>query len=211
MQPAALPRRAFRRARRRRRSRRPRPSRRRAARREQIISIGVMHADQRGSRCVPPQPGTMPILTSGRRDLGVRRVRTRCRSSIARTSSVPPPMQLPSISATVGKRQAADAAEQLVAEFDALSTPVPSADSQRAEFVQVGPGDELAGLAARNSNPAGRSGLRAVRPARPAPPSTALPERVDLLVGQVERDEGDLAVRSSSSVNALAMTLCPSE
>ena len=64
--PACPPRPADRRGRRRRPGRAPRPSGRETGSPEVIISIAGFRPISRGSRCVPPQPGIRPTLTSGR-------------------------------------------------------------------------------------------------------------------------------------------------
>ena len=55
----------------------------------------------RGSRCVPPQPGMMPSVTSGR-PMRVLGWSVAIRYPQASAHSVPPPKQAPSITATVG-------------------------------------------------------------------------------------------------------------
>ena len=59
----------------------------------------------RGSRTVPPQPGSRPSLTSGAARLVVGLL-VATRKSQARASSSPPPTQSPSITATLGQAAA---------------------------------------------------------------------------------------------------------
>ena len=68
---------------------------------EQTISIPAFSPINRGSLWVPPQPGNSPSPTSGRPICVCGAVETR-RSSMVSASSVPPPMQAPSIRATIG-------------------------------------------------------------------------------------------------------------
>ena len=100
-QPRALPRPADRRGRRRRpgRARRPSaPRRSRPSRSSRSPAFRPISAAAAGCR---PSPGIRPTLTSGRPICVCGAVET-SRSSIDSASSVPPPMQAPSIRATVG-------------------------------------------------------------------------------------------------------------
>ena len=69
---------------------------------EVIISIGRVDADQPRQPLRAAPGREQADLDLGQRDLGLRAAFETIRSSIDRTSSVPPPMQLPSIRATVG-------------------------------------------------------------------------------------------------------------
>ena len=122
-----------------------------------------------GSRCVPPQAGRRPTLTSGSAIFVCGLFET-IRSSIARISSVPPAHAVAVDQGDRRERQPADLVEQRVAEADPLEHLLLRGERQGPQLVQVGPGDEVAGLAAPEQEArAGRSAFRAGRPARPAP------------------------------------------
>ena len=71
----------------------------------QIISNAGPTPTSRGSRCVPPQPGISPRVTSGKPS-AQRRSSETSRHVVVIANSRPPPRQAPSITLTVGTRSA---------------------------------------------------------------------------------------------------------
>ncbi len=158
----------------------------------QITSMAAFRPIKRGSRCVPPQPGRMPIWTSGRLIWVWGAVET-SRSSMVRTSSVPPPKAAAVDQGDRRKRQPADPIEKLVARGDQGRYLLARGVAHHGQLVQVGAGDELARLAAPEQKPAQVGPLFQLADQAGELEQHFARQRVDLLVGEVEGDEADLA------------------
>ena len=90
------------------------------------------------------------------------------------------------------KRQRGDRAEKAVTESNPLEHLLLGGEGKRSEFIEVGPGDELTGLAAPEQEPLEIGPLGQAREDLAKFEEHGLSEGVDLLIGKVESQDRDL-------------------
>lgn len=144
---------------------------------------------RRVSRCVPPG-GQESEVDLGELDLGFGRGGGD--PLIEREGELGPPSHAVAVDQRDGReRQPGDPAVKLVAEVDRLSHLLLRGIGQGGKLLEVGPGDELTGLAAPEQESAQVGPVRKLADPFRQLGEHGLRQRVDLLLGQVERQQGD--------------------